>query len=104
VSFSLLFSGGDYKQFTLDAEGTNGAYLFRGASWVNIDVGYEWRFRSHILIRPYRGASQLFASQSPVWHESRGIRAEVEPIPSNERWPKLFYVGVALGFDVGPDT
>jgi hypothetical protein len=104
VSFSLLYSRGDYKQFTLDAEGINGAYLFRGASWGNLDVGYEWRFRSHILIRPSIGASQLFASRTPVWHESGGIRPNSGPIPGNERWPLLFYVGVALGFDVGPDS
>jgi hypothetical protein len=104
VSFSLLYSRGDYKQFTLDAEGINGAYLFRGASWVNADVGYEWRFRSHILFRPYVGVSKLFASRTPVWHESGGIRPDYRPIPSNERWPMLFYVGIALGVDVGPDS
>jgi hypothetical protein len=107
-AFSLGYSRGDYKQFKLDLAGNDGQYLFRDASWINFDVGYEGRFSSHILVRPYAGISQLIASQSPVWHESGSIRPDVMPFSKSStaaRWPQLFYVGIAVGFDIGlPET
>jgi hypothetical protein len=78
--------------------------LFQDASWINVDVGYEWRFKNQFLIRPYAGVSQLVASTFPVWRENGSIQADAVTFPdysrSRERWPRLYYVGVALGFDI----
>jgi hypothetical protein len=106
VSFTLGYSHGDYKKFRLDiAEGLDGAYLFRDASWLNADIGFEFRFASHFLLRPYIGLSQLVASKAPVWHESDRIDPERMPFSEvasrGSRWPSLFYTGIAIGFDIG---
>jgi hypothetical protein len=99
MSFSLLYSFGDYQRLFLMQDGE---YLFRKASWVNIDVGYEWRFRSHVLVRPYVGMSQMVASQTPVFADGHGsVIPGMGPIRSDDRWPALFYVGLAIGGDFG---
>jgi len=98
LNLTVGYSRGDYKALRIG--GADGAFLFSDASWVNTDVGFEWRSPWNILIRPFFGVSKLIASSTPVWHESGQI---VIPEPSyaqyhrEPRLPTLVYLGLALG-------
>jgi hypothetical protein len=67
-TLSAGYSYGDYKDLGVTVTGAG--YLFRSCSWLNADVGFEWRSPGRIVLRAFFGASKLLNSRAPVWHEA----------------------------------
>ena len=79
------YSRGDYRSFVPFSPDQE--FRYRDCSWANAEIGIEWRFTSHVVVRPFMGVSQLFDSKYPEGSESF----------SRPRWPRLAYFGLALG-------
>lgn len=94
LEFSVGYSFGDYKQIGM----TGAGYLFRNCSWINADIGFEWRAPGHILLRPFFGFSKLVNSRAPVWHEGSVVPNTESHFGSRERYPVLPYLGLAIGY------
>jgi hypothetical protein len=93
LSLSAGYSRGDYRDFRI----MGGSFFYGDCSWINVDFGPELRFRSHWLLRPFVGVSQLVHSNVPVWYEGGSLDTEWDYGSPESRWPMLFYVGLSIG-------
>jgi hypothetical protein len=96
VAFDLTagVSRGDYDRIINVNLATGGnTEQYRNCTWLNIDLGPEARFSSHVLLHLFAGFSQLVASDAPVL-VGNGYLVGYEA----KRWPSLPYVGLTVGY------
>jgi hypothetical protein len=87
-------SGGDFDRMVSLNIATGGqTETYRGCTWVNLDIGPEIRFRSHVMLHPFVGISQLVASDPPGWQGE-----DYQKSALTERWPRLMYLGLVVAY------
>jgi hypothetical protein len=97
LSMSAGYSRGDYREFALAVVEPKGSFFYGDCSWINVDFGPEFRFRSGVLLRPFAGVSQLVDSKAPVWYESGRLDPGMTTSSPATRWPTLLFFGVSVG-------
>ena len=70
LTTSLVFSHGNYQKFFLAGCADDqdcGTWYWRNASWLNADLGYEYRSNEGFLLHVFGGLSQGVYANEPVW-------------------------------------
>ena len=102
LTTSLSLSRGDYQRFNLshcDKNPACGTWYWRNVSWVNVDVGYEYRSESGIVVHVFSGLSQAVYAADTRWVTEEGIFDQQLAIGSPPSRPSLLpYAAVAVGY------
>jgi hypothetical protein len=92
-SVTLAYSHGSYVTLSGELENHgDDVWKFQDGSWMNVDVGIDFRIGPNLAARPFFGGSQLVHSAPPIYSGPHALTAP------KERWPVLPYHGVSVAF------